>query len=344
MNRRQLGKTGIQVSEMGLGTWQISGGVWGAKDDAVSIRALHTAADGGVNFFDTAAGYSKGHSEELLGKFLVERRATGEEIIVSTKVPPECSVFAPPPERQIADFYRPEWIRQQCETSLRRLQRDYIDILLIHTWSPSWGHETAWFEEMMSLKAQGKIRAIGISIPDEGIADANVPVAMGRVDVIQCVYNICQQEPEHTLFPLTARHGVGIIARSPLSSGALIGNWTKTMTFPQNDWRGMWPKNIKANWLEEQVDMADRVKEVLAGAGLALPDAALRFVLDNPHVSSVIPGSANPAHIQKNLDALKQPSLPAETAAALRTLWTEGKVHGTYNGSVTANQGSHRRG
>ncbi|MDP2861146.1 MAG: aldo/keto reductase, partial [bacterium] len=229
MKQRALGKTGIKISEMGLGTWEISGTVWGKKDDKESLRAIHTAIDSGVNFIDTAAGYGKGHAEELVGTALKEKNKEASRIIVSTKILPKCGIFAPSPEKEIDDFYPPEWIIEQCEASLKRLQSEQIGILFLHTWSRSWGHRTQWHEALLKLKKEGKVRAFGISIPDEGIADANVHVEAERVDVIQCAYNIFQQEPEHTLFPLARKHGVGIIARSPFSSGALIGNWTKTM-------------------------------------------------------------------------------------------------------------------
>ena len=332
MKLNKLGKTGISISEIGLGTCEMSGDRWGKKDDSESMLAINTALDNGVNFIDTAAGYGSGHVEELVGKVLKNRK--DDEIVVSTKVRPKCGIFAPSPEKEIDNFFPPNWIVSSCEQSLKRLQLKKIDVLFLHTWSRSWGHRTEWYNTLQKLKDEGKIGAFGISIPDEGIADANVHVEAGRVDVIQCVYNMFQQEPEHTLFPLAKKQRVGIIARSPFSSGALIGNWTKSMTFPEKDWRGVWPKNIKKNWLEEQVDMANAVNEIFKDEGLSMTAASLRYIISNDAVTSVIPGSANPKHVKANIAAAEAPAISENCIKRLRKLWAEGKIHGTYNGSI----------
>ena len=334
MELRQLGRTEIQITQMGLGTWEISGDVYGEKDDAVSLQAIHTALDGGIRFIDTAAGYGAGHAESLVGKALRERGREAKGVVVSTKILPKCGTFAPPPEKDIAESYPPEWIVAECEASLRRLQLDQIDILFLHTWNPAWGHNVEWYEAMMSLKQQGKIRAIGISITDEGIADVNVHIEAGRVEVVQCVYNVFQQEPEYTLFPLARKHGVGIVARSPFSSGALTGTWTKDMKFEEGDWRGIWPLNIKDAWLEDQVHMAELVRDVVAEEGLDMTTAALKYILTNPDVTSVIPGSSQPSHVAKNQEAISTPALSAGCMAKLKKLWLERQIHGTYNGSI----------
>src|SRR2546423_15235166 len=129
----------------------------------------------------------------------------------------------------------------------------------MHTWSSAWDTSEEWCRCLRMLRDEGKIRAFGISLPDEGPADANAHVESGRVDVLQVVYNVFQQEPRYTLFPLAREHGVGIIARSPFSSGVLVQEWSKDMSFAEGDWRGIWPPDVKPGWLEEQVDMADLV-------------------------------------------------------------------------------------
>ncbi len=145
---------------------------------------------------------------------------------------------------KINDFFPTEWIVRQCEDSLKNLQVERLDILYLHTWNASWAHHTKWYETMNKLKEQGKIRAIGISISDKRIAEANVAIEAGRVDVIECVYIIFEQEPECTLFPLARKHNVAIVARCPFSSGALIGNWTLDTVFPEGDWRIIWPSEF----------------------------------------------------------------------------------------------------
>ena len=332
MKLNPLGKTSIAVSEIGLGTWELSGDVWGKKDDDLSLKAIHTAIDSGVNFIDTAAGYGKGHAETLIGT------ALRQSVKRDSSFPPKCCRNAANSlRRQIrksTDFYPPDWIVSQCEASLKRLQVDHIGILFLHTWSRAWGHRTEWADALAGLKQQGKIRTFGISIPDEGITDANVHIEAGRVDVIQCVYNIFQQEPEYSLFPLARKHGVGIIARSPFSSGALIGDWTSGMGFPDGDWRASWPRSVKPNWLEEQVEMAAHVRRVLEPEGIPMPTAAIRYVLATNDVASVIPGSANPKHVYANVCAVPPPQLPTSVINSLKRLWAEGKIRGTYNGSI----------
>jgi aryl-alcohol dehydrogenase-like predicted oxidoreductase len=333
MNYRQLGKTGIRVSEIGLGTWEMSGDVWGKKDDAVSLQALEVGLNAGANFIDTAAGYGSGHAEEVVGTVLARRSVKRDQVVISTKVKPECGQFAPPPEREIRDFYKPEWIRAECEASLKRLKTDYVDILFLHTWSRSWGHEIGWYDELTRLKKTGKIRSFGISIPDEGITDANVQVALGLVDVIQCVFNAFQQEPLYSLLPLASKYDVGVVARSPFSSGVIVQDWNPEMKFPEGDWRGSWPLDVKPGWLEDQVAMAEKVKPVLDDGGVGATKAALAFILASPEVSSVIPGSANPQHVAENMSASGS-ALPSATLRQVRQLWLDRQIHGTYNGSI----------
>lgn len=331
MRRRPLGSTGIEVGEIGLGTWELSGDVWGAKDDAVSLLALQAGLEGGANFVDTAADYGQGHVEELVGRLWGSGGVRREDMVVATKVRPESMVWAPAPERPISEFFRPEWVRAECEASLRRLRTDYVDVLFLHTWSRSWGHEDEWFGVMSALRDAGQARAIGISVADEGAADANVAIALGQVDVVQCVYSVFQQEPEATLFPLAEKHGVGVVARSVFSSGALVQDWHDEMTFPDGDWRATWPREEKRDWLAEQRRMADAVKAVIAESGVDRPTFCLRYVLEPAAVSVAIPGSADPDHVRANVAA--SGSLAPAARQGVKQLWLDRTIRGTYNGS-----------
>ena len=330
MNRRALGATGIAVGEVGIGTWELSGDVWGAKDDATSLAAVRAGIDAGANLVDTAADYGNGHVEELVGRLL--REVGRDQVVISTKVRPECGVWAPRPERPIEEFFTPGWIRRECEASLRRLGTKYVDILFLHTWNRSWGQEDEWFQAMSDLKEAGTIRAIGISVPDEGVADANVQVARYQVDVVQVVHSVFQQEPEVSLYPLADRFGVGILARSPFSSGALVQDWSAGMTFPEGDWRATWPNEVRQDWLEEQIRMRDAVDGVIESSGLDRPAFCLAYVLGDPRVSAVLPGSANPDHVRANALA-SGPRLDPDARARVKALWADRTVHGTYNGS-----------
>jgi len=331
MNRRALGSTGITVGEIGIGTWELSGDVWGRKDDAVSLTAVRAGLEAGANLIDTAADYGQGHVESLIGGMLGDGSVRREDVVIATKVRPECMTWAPPPERPIREFFRDGWIRSECEASLRRLRTDYVDVLFLHTWSPSWGAEDEWWAAMADLKAAGKIRAIGISVADEGAADANVQIARRQVDVIQCVYSVFQQAPEALLFPLAQRFGVGIVARSPFSSGALVQDWNGEFSFPEGDWRATWPQRAKRDWLDEQRRMAAAVGQVTTDAGLDRHAFCLRYVLGSSAVSAVIPGSADPEHVRSNMAAGSD--LPPEARQRVKQLWLDGTIRGTYNGS-----------
>jgi len=330
---RRLGRTGIEVSEIGVGTWELSGDVWGEKDDETSLTAIRAGLDAGANLIDTAADYGQGHVEELVGRLLAAADLERDQLVISTKVRPECMEFAPPPERPIEEFFRPAWIRAECEGSLRRLATDYVDVLFLHTWSRAWGQESAWFEEMSRLKDEGKIRAIGISVPDLGVGDANVAIARGQVDVVQCVYSVFQQEPEYTLFPLARAFDVGVMARSPFSSGALVQQWTPETRFADGDWRASWPQESNPGWLENQVHMAGLVKDVVAGSGMTTPEFCIKYVLSNDVVSAVIPGSANPEHVRANVSISSVPPLDDALRQQVKDLWLKREIHGTYAGS-----------
>lgn len=331
MRRRPLGSTGIDVGEVGIGTWELAGDVWGPKDDATSLAALRAGLDAGANLIDTAADYGNGHVEELVGRLLAE--VPRDDVVIATKIRPECGVWAPRPELAIGEFFRPAWIRSECEASLRRLGTDHVDVLFLHTWSRSWAHEDDWFETMAALRAEGKIRAIGISVADEGAGDANVQIARGQVEVVQAVHSVFQQEPEFSLFPLAERFRVGVVARSPFSSGALVQEWTAGMEFPEGDWRATWPAEVKQGWLDEQIRMTAAVDEVMAGSGLERPAFCLAYALGDARVSVVLPGSANPDHVRSNAAASGGPGLDAATRRRIKDLWLARTVHGTYNGS-----------
>jgi len=333
MKYRTIGKTGIKLSEIGLGTWEMSGNVYGTKEDNESIKTIHTAFESGTTFIDTAATYGAGRVECLVGKALKQWRRKKDNIVISTKIMPLCGMWDPPPNKSINFFFPHKHIVNECEKSLKRLGVDQIGILFLHTWSRSWGIEEDWFNALTILKKKGKIRAFGISIPDQDVACSNVHIEAGRVDVIQCVYNIFQQEPEYSLFPLAKKHNIGIIARSPFSSGALIGNWKKNIKFQKGDWRGTRPYLFNKNWLIDQINMVNEVKKVVKNEKVPLNIIALKFILMNKNVTSVIPGSANHQHVLVNIKAAGSKKLHKKIIYKLRSLWISNKVHGTYNGS-----------
>ena len=327
MKKRQLGKTNIQISEVGLGTWQMSGDVWGKKTEAEYIQAIEVAMEAGINYFDTALEYGNGYCEQVVGKALQGHPS----VVISSKIPPQCDEWSAKPQGNIDDYFSPGWIYECCETTLKNLGRECIDILFLHTWNVAWGDRTEWYEAMLRLKDQGKIRAIGISVGDRRASEANSHIEAGRVDVVMAVYNILEQEPEYTLFPMARKHQVGIVARCPFSSGALVSNWISSQKFPEGDWRGLWTPD---DWVAKQVEMVDWIKPIVKNTDLSMSAIALKYILNNQTVTSVIPGSSSPEHIGKNASVAAFPNLSEKILGQLQQLWLDGKIHGTYNGGA----------
>jgi aryl-alcohol dehydrogenase-like predicted oxidoreductase len=261
--------------------------MWGPQDDNDSIKALHKAIDLGVNFIDTAQGYGSGHSEEILGKVLKQR---SEDLYVATKVPPLPNTSWPPPEDQdINKSFPTGRIIEECEKSLKRLKREYIDIYQFHTWATAFNTRNEWYEAMIRLKEQGKIRAVGVSVPDATPDDVIGSLALGKVDSVQVIYNIFEQYPEWNLFPVAEKLGIGIIVRVPFDESALTGKLNLESKFSEGDFRKDYFRgnNLKA--------VVKKVKELEQFKNKKHPDMpmaeyALRFCLSNQTVSTVIPG------------------------------------------------------
>ncbi len=300
MKYRQFGNTGWSISEISFGAWAIGGDMWGPQNDDESVKALHKAVDLGVNFIDTAQGYGKGHSEELIGKFLKERR---EEIFVATKIPPvEGTVWPPPQEQDILISYPEGYLTKQCEISLKRLQRDYIDVLQFHTWAAAFNTRDEWFNELSRLKEQGKIRAIGVSVHDTTPDSVIGSLALNKVDSVQVIYNIFEQYPEWNLFPVAQHFAAAIIVRVPFDEGALTGKFTESTKFPEGDVRKHY---FRGNNLKAVIKKVEEIKQVKdeQHPQMSMAEYALRFCLSHPAVSTVIPGIRNIRQAEMNTAA-----------------------------------------
>jgi aryl-alcohol dehydrogenase-like predicted oxidoreductase len=312
---RKFGTLGWDVSVIGFGAWAIGGDMWGPQDDTESVRALHAALDRGVNFIDTAQGYGKGHSEEIIGRVLRER---SEEIYVATKVPPvPGSPWPPPADADPQALFPASYLIEACEGSLRRLGREAIDVYQFHTWAASFNLHDAWHEAMQKLKAQGKIRAVGASVPDTTPENVIGALAQGRVDAVQVIYNLFEQVPAQNLFPVCERLGTGVIVRVPFDESALTGKLTKETTFPEGDVRRRY---FRGNNLGAVVD---RVEEIRAfkdtrHPGLPMAAYALQFCLSHPAVSTVIPGMRTPRQAEMNTAAGDFAPLSRDELEALR--------------------------
>ncbi|MET7647362.1 aldo/keto reductase [Streptomyces sp. NPDC005426] len=293
MRYRDLGRSGLSVSEIGYGAWGIGESSWvGATEDA-SVRALHRAVDLGVNFIDTARGY--GESERIVGQVVRER--TGDEVLVATKVPPRNGVWPPADGTDPSEAFPGAYIRSSLETSLRASGLDHFDVFQFHVWSDEWVGRGDWLETVADLKSEGKIRSFGVSVNDHRPESALALVRSGAVDTVQVIYNVFDQTPADTLLPACQEHGVGVIVRVALDEGGLTGRITADTTFPEGDWRNRYFRDDRPAQVER------RVAAIVADLGIGqdeMAEYALRFVLSSPAVSTVIPGMRSVRNVERN--------------------------------------------
>lgn len=310
MRYRTFGRTGWQVSEIGYGMWGMGG--WTGSDDEQSLLSLQRAADLGCNFFDTAYVYGTGRSEDLLGKLV--RANPDKRIYTATKIPPKNMRWPTLPEFTLEECYPPDHIEEFLHKSLENAGVERFDLLQLHTWNDNWAHDDAWSAMLDSLKGQGLIGATGISInrwePWNGVN----AVRSGKVDAVQVIYNIFDQNPDDELFPACEEMNVAVIARVPFDEGTLTGTITKETTFPPDDWRATYfaPENLIAS-----VDRADALAP-LVPEGSSMADMALRFILGSPAVSTIIPGMRRLSNVENNIAASDRGPLPAELQDKLR--------------------------
>ena len=296
-NRRPFGRTGWDISEVSFGAWQL-GGQWGPVDDDASVRTLIDAYEQGINFVDTAEMYGSGHSEEVVGRSL--REWNGERVYVATKVQPTRWPHPSVEDPDIALAYPREYLRTQAEQSLRRLGVDRLDLLQLHCWMPGGMRDRGWLDTLHELRDEGKIDRIGVSLrdyrADEGVALAE----SGLVDSIQVIHNIFEQRPEHGLFPAAAASGTAIIARVVLDSGSLSGAWTPES---YDGWAddSVQKTMFRDGRFAETLARIDEMKKVTEPFYDGLDEAAVRFVLDRPEVSTAIVGMTSQKRIARNV-------------------------------------------
>ncbi len=297
MKYRTLGRTGLQVSEIGFGAWAIGGPSklgeveigWGAVDDAMSLRALDAAFDAGVTFYDTSDAYGAGHSEVLVGKAFKGKR---DRVVIATKVGNRTIAG-----KWIKEFSKP-WIHEAIEASLRRLGMDHVDLYQLHSPTNIADYKDEAFEALQELKTQGKIRYYGVSVGPA--AHGPWVIQHTRADTIQVVYNMLEREPEQELLPLARKDNVGIIARVPLASGFLTGKFTGDVTFPPNDHRA---KTYPPERIQHMVAKVRQLAFLTDGNRKTMAQAALQYCLADPAVSAVIPGAKTPDQARANAAA-----------------------------------------
>ena len=311
MNYRTLGRTGLRVSEIGLGT-MVHAGHFGPMNDADSLSAIAAALDLGVNFIDTSNAYGDGYSETLLGKALKSKR---DRVVLATKG----GNIMTGPKRGTTDF-APDYIAQVMDESLRRLQTDHVDLYQLHNPKVPEIQDDALYAMLQKRKQEGKVRFLGASVNtmEEGIA----AVKGGRYDVIQIEYNILLQDPAKEVFPLAQDANVGIIARVPLRRGLLAGKITATdrERFTGGDVRA---RIFAGDALEKELAKVERARFIVKPPIKSLAQAAIAFCLAHPAVSIVIPGARNAEQMRDNA-AASGVRLPDADVQKLQELWRTG--------------------
>lgn len=310
MEYRRFGRTGWQVSEIGYGMWGLAG--WTGSDDEESNQSLNLAVDRGCNFFDTAWGYGEGRSEQILGQ--LQKRRADTKLYLATKIPPKNFKWPSTRASKLEDCFPYAHIVEYTEKSLRNLGVETIDLQQFHVWEDAWATDERWQRAVEDLKKAGKIQAMGVSVNRWEPNNVLDTLQTGLIDAVQVIYNIFDQAPEDQLFPACAKLDVGIIARVPFDEGTLTGTFTKETTFPADDWRSTYfvPENLHAS-----VEHADALKPLLP-AGITMPEMALRFILSNPQVGTVIPGMRKVNHAAANLKASDGQGLHPELLAELK--------------------------
>ena len=316
MEYRNLGETGMRVSEISLGTWAF-GSEWGEVSDEDSYAALNRAIDLGVNFLDTADVYGDGRSERLIGKFLKER--PNEEIFVATKAGRRLDPHA-------AEGYDHEYLSAFVERSLENLGVEALDLLQLHCPPTEVYRQDATFEALDRLQGAGKIKNYGVSV--EKVEEARMALSYPGVKTVQIIFNIFRQKPAEEFFPIAEERNIGILARVPLASGLLSGKMTADREFSPDDHRNFNREGEAFDRGETFAGVnfgtglraAEELKE-LVPEGYTLAQLALRWILMHPAVSCAIPGAKRPEQVEDNLAAAEMPALSGETMGRIREIY-----------------------
>jgi aryl-alcohol dehydrogenase-like predicted oxidoreductase len=298
------------VSEVGYGMWGMAG--WTGSDDGESISSLDRAVALGCNFFDTAWAYGDGHSEELLGRLL--KRHPNARLYTATKIPPKNRKWPARPQYTLDEVYPSDYIREYTEKSLRNIGVSTLDLQQFHVWSDTWADDDRWQKAASRLKDEGLVRAIGISINRWQPANVLRALETGLVDAVQVVYNLLDQSPEDELFPYCRENDIAVIARVPFDEGSLTGTLTRQSTWPAGDFRNIY---FREENLTPTLERIERLRPA-GTAGMTMPELALRHILHNPDVSTVIPGMRKLTHVEQNTAVSDGQGLPAAVMTELK--------------------------
>lgn len=305
MEYRRLGKTDLQVSEIGVGTWQITDDEdWGkGPKEKEAYATLQHFIDLGGNLIDTAWVYGweadqpdRHPSEELIGRFLKQTNQR-DKVILSTKIPPMNHLWPAPPGATMATTFPQEHILKCVDDSLRGLQTDSIDLMIFHVWRDEFNKEDEWKGVCQRLTKEGKVKFWGLSPNYYEPAGCLETLESGLISFVQCIFHIFHQRPIIELFPITKKLDVGIVACAPFDEGGLTGSITLDTKFEEGDFRGEY---FAGNRLRELVERTDELRNLMGDEAETLAELALRFILSFNEISSAIPGMRKVKNVDLN--------------------------------------------
>ena len=317
MRYRKLGDTDVSVSEVGFGLWTISTGWWGDVDEARSVRLLRLAHEKGINYFDTADTYGSGLGETLLRDAFGHMR---DEVVISTKIGYDFyNNTARRGQQERPQDWSEDFIRFAFEQSLKRLGTDYIDFLQLHNTKMDAVEDDALFELMEEFEREGKVRAYGVALgPKIGWLEEGVKAMRERsIDGLQMIYNLLEQDPGRRLIEAARETDTSLVVRVPHSSGMLEGNYTEETTFAQNDHRRHRPKE----WLLEGLKKVEQLGFLTGSGERTLGQAALKFILASPEISSTLPNIYDEEQLEEFAAAPDTPDLTEEELARVEELY-----------------------
>ena len=327
MQHRTLGTNGFNISEVGLGCWQIGGNWGGTIDENSAFEILQEAVNQGITFFDTADVYGDGRSERLIGEFL---KRSDQDITVATKFGRQSHIFP--------GNYTSELLRKGIEESCERLSVSQLDLVQLHCIPTEELRKGDVFDWLRQLKSEGLIKAFGASV--ESVEEGLICLNQEGLQSLQVIYNVFRQKLTNELLPQAAKKGVGIIVRLPLASGLLSGKFRKDTKFDKEDHRHFNKDgqifNVGETFAglpyDKGVELVDALKEK-APDGMSILQMSLRWILDHPEVTTIIPGASRVEHVMSNAAASSLPSLSPTLLEDLSDFYREEiheHVRGTY--------------
>jgi aryl-alcohol dehydrogenase-like predicted oxidoreductase len=315
---RNLGKTDMEVSEVGFGVWTVSTGWWGKIEEKDGITLLQQAMDLGVNFFDTGDTYGLGYGEEILAKALGKKRS---EVFIGTKFGYD---FYNNVERdghvERPQDFSPKFVRYACEKSLRRLNTDHIDLYQLHNPRLETIESDELFETLEALVQEGKIRYYGSALgPDIGwFEEGKASMKDRKVPTLQIIYSILEQNPANKFFPIAEEEGTGLLSRVPHASGMLDGTYDKYTVFAPSDHRS----HRRQIWLETSLKKMERLDFLTKETDATIGQIAIQFALSRSSIASILPNITNERQLREFVFATETPSLRAEVLEQIDDLYS----------------------